>query len=253
MRTAQWNESVSVLDRVSAVFEAFDERGEGLGVSELARRANLPKSTVSRLATDLVAQRLLDRDGDTLYLGVRLFELGQTVARPRRLRELAASIMTELRHTTGHAVHLAVYEGGDVICVAVARSRSGSASARIGAMLPLHATALGKAVLAFAEPAVVDAAVHRELIRFTPRTQIDPVLLIGELARVRSSGAAIEREQFLTGRACVASPVFGLGGAPVAAISVAAPAEGFDPEAVTPALRAAATALSRRLLGSRPS
>ena len=80
MRTADWTESVSVLDRVTAVFEAFGEHDEGLGVSELARRANLPKSTVSRIAADLVEQRFLDRDGDMLYLGVRLFELGQTVA-----------------------------------------------------------------------------------------------------------------------------------------------------------------------------
>ena len=76
MRTADWTDSVSVLDRVTAVFEAFGEHDEGLGVSELARRANLPKSTVSRIAADLVEQRFLDRDGDKLYLGVRLFELG---------------------------------------------------------------------------------------------------------------------------------------------------------------------------------
>ena len=86
MRTADWTDSVSVLDRVTAVFEAFGEHDEGLGVSELARRANLPKSTVSRIAADLVGQRFLDRDGDKLYLGVRLFELGQTVEQPRRLR-----------------------------------------------------------------------------------------------------------------------------------------------------------------------
>ena len=71
MRTADWTDSVSVLDRVTAVFEAFGEHDEGLGVSELARRANLPKSTVSRIVADLVGQRFLERDGDKLYLGVR--------------------------------------------------------------------------------------------------------------------------------------------------------------------------------------
>ena len=87
MRTADWTDSVSVLDRVTAVFDAFGEQDDGLGVSELARRANLPKSTVSRIAADLVAQRFLDRDGDKLYLGVRLFEL----ARPSSSREGCAS------------------------------------------------------------------------------------------------------------------------------------------------------------------
>src|SRR6478735_7651554 len=119
MRTARWNESVSVLDRVTAVFDAFGEQDEGLGVSELARRANLPKSTVSRIAADLVAQRFLDRDGDLLYLGVRLFELGQTVELPRRLRQRALPVMKELRDTTGQTVHLAVLEGIDVVFIAI--------------------------------------------------------------------------------------------------------------------------------------
>ena len=66
MRTANWTDSVSVLDRVTAVFDAFGDDDHGLGVSELARRANLPKSTVSRIAADLVAQRFLDRDGELL-------------------------------------------------------------------------------------------------------------------------------------------------------------------------------------------
>ena len=121
MRTADWTESVSVLDRVTAVFEAFGEHDEGLGVSELARRANLPKSTVSRIAADLVGQQFLDRDGDKLYLGVRLFELGQTVEQPRRLRQLALPVMTDLRNATGQTIHLAVLEGIDVVFIAIVR------------------------------------------------------------------------------------------------------------------------------------
>src|SRR6478735_4221980 len=122
MRTARWNESVSVLDRVTAVFDAFGEQDEGLGVSELARRAHLPKSTVSRIAADLVAQRFLDREGDTLYLGVRLFELGQTVEQPRRLRQLALPIMTDLRDVSGQTVHLAVLDGVDVVFITIVRA-----------------------------------------------------------------------------------------------------------------------------------
>ena len=153
MRTADWTESVSVLDRVTAVFEAFGEHDEGLGVSELARRANLPKSTVSRIAADLVEQRFLDRDGDKLYLGVRLFELGQTVEQPRRLRQLALPVMTDLRDATGQTVHLAVLEGTDVVFIAIVRGGPmPTPLARVGGRLPAHATALGKAILAFSPP-----------------------------------------------------------------------------------------------------
>src|SRR5918995_1444116 len=119
MRTADWTDSVSVLDGVTAVFEAFGEQDDGLGVSELARRANLPKSTVSRIAADLVAQRFLDRDGDKLYLSVRLFELGQTVEQPRRLRHAALPVMVELRDATGQTVNLAVLEGADVVIITI--------------------------------------------------------------------------------------------------------------------------------------
>src|SRR5688500_16971327 len=115
MRTADWTDSVSVLDRVTAVFDAFGEHDEGLGVSEMARRANLPKSSVSRIAADLVAQRFLDRDGDKLYLGVRLFELAQSVEQPRRLRHFALPVMAELRDATSQTVNLAVLDGAYVV------------------------------------------------------------------------------------------------------------------------------------------
>ena len=117
MRTAVWTDSVSVLDRVTAVLEAFGG-DEGLGVSEIARRANLPKSTVSRIVTDLVRQRYLDREGSRLHLGLRLFELGQAVERPRRLRRLAQPVIIRLRDMTGESVRLAVLDGDDVVLIA---------------------------------------------------------------------------------------------------------------------------------------
>ncbi len=94
-----------MLDRVTAVLEAFGD-DDGLGVSEIARRANLPKSTVSRLVNDLVRQRYLDREGTRLHLGLKLFELGQAVERPMRLRRLARPVMVHLRNMTGESVRL---------------------------------------------------------------------------------------------------------------------------------------------------
>ncbi|MEU1970839.1 IclR family transcriptional regulator [Microbacterium sp. NPDC019599] len=252
MRTASWTESVSVLDRVTAVFDAFGEQDDGLGVSELARRANLPKSTVSRIAADLVAQRLLDRDGDKLYLGVRLFELGQTVERPRRLRQSALPVMTELRDVTRQTVHLAVLEDADVIFVAIVRGDPGfRQSARMGGRLPAPATAVGKALLAFSARDVVDRVLCGPLEARTAHTIVDAVALQRELADIRRVGSAIEREESAIGRVCVASPVLGHGGAPVAAISVSGAAGSFAPERAAPAVRAAALALGHRLAADR--
>lgn len=252
MRTANWTDSVSVLDRVTAVFDAFGEEDEGLGVSELARRANLPKSTVSRIAADLVAQRFLDRDGDRLYLGVRLFELGQTVQQPRRLRRMALPVMTELRDVTGQTVHLAVRDASDVVFVAIVRGPQPSKPlARIGSRLPAHATALGKAIMAFSTPTSIAAITAQELVRRTPLTITDPSILLRELVDIRRLGVATEQGECAVGRACAASPILAPGATPIAAISVAGPAESLVPDRVAPAVRAAGMALTRRLATER--
>ncbi|MGC5170186.1 IclR family transcriptional regulator [Microbacterium sp. DT81.1] len=252
MRTADWTESVSVLDRITAVFEAFGEDDEGLGVSELARRANLPKSTVSRIANDLVGQRLLDREGDKLYLGVHLFEMGQTVEQPRRLRHFALPVMTELRNLTGQTVHLAVLEGTDVVFLSVVRGRPTQAPvARVGTRLPASATALGKAMLAFTPPEVAERIVNADLRRLASRTTGDASALLLELADARRSGFASEREESAAGRCCIASAILGSGTVPVAAISVTGTSEELDPGRAAPAVRAAAMTLTRRLDAGR--
>ena len=252
MRTSNWTESVSVLDRVTAVFEAFGEYDEGLGISELARRAHLPKSTVSRIAADLVGQRLLDRDGDTLYLGVRLFELGQTVEQPRRLRQLALPIMTDLRDVTGQTVHLAVLDGVDVVFVTIVRAGPiPKPLARVGGRLPAHATALGKAILAFSPHDVVLRATSCGLMRRTPHTITEASTLLRQLVDIRALGVATEREECALGLTCVAGAILGHGGLPTAAISVAGTIDDLVPERVAPAVRAAAATLSRRLMSDR--
>lgn len=252
MRTADWTDSVSVLDRVTAVFDAFGEQDEGLGVSELARRANIPKSTVSRIAADLVDQRLLDRDGDKFYLGVRLFELGQTVEQPRRLRRMAHPVMAELRDVTGQSVQLAILQGADIVFLAIVRSEPAvRPAARIGGRLPAHATALGKAILAFSPPEVVAAVVRGGLQRRTPHTIAEAQAFAHELRHVRSLGVATESEECVVGRSCAASPVFAAGGAPIAAISVAGASTSVTADRMGAAVRAAAATLTRRLAADR--
>ena len=246
MRTADWTDSVSVLDRVTAVFDAFGEQDEGLGVSELARRAHLPKSTVSRIAADLVSQRFLDRDGDKLFLGVRLFELAQTVEQPRRLRHFALPVMTELRDATGQTVNLAVLEGADVVFIAIVRGAS-KPVARIGGRLPAHATALGKAILAFSPPGVIEPVIHAGLEVRTPYAIAEPSALLRELTDIRRVGVATVKEECGNDRACAAGPILDHGGLPLAAISVAGSTSNVIPDRVAPSVRAAAITLSRRM------
>jgi IclR family acetate operon transcriptional repressor len=223
MRTAAWSASVSVLDRITAVFDAFGPLDEGLGMTELAQRANLPKSTVSRIAADLVEQRFLERQGDKLYLGVRLYELGQNVDEPRRLRRLALPIMAELRDLTDRTVTLALVQGAQVLHIAVVRSRStGVSLGSVGARVPAPDSALGKAVRASGAP---------------------------------DGGAGLPRVVVVTderasGLTHLATSVVSRG-VPIAALSLCGPDGAIDVEALTPLLQRAASALGHRVTASR--
>jgi IclR family acetate operon transcriptional repressor len=253
MRNADWTTSVSVFDRVTAVFDAFGEHGEGLGVSEIARRANLPKSTVSRIATDLVEQRFLDRNGSKLYLGVRLFELGQTVGTPRKLRDAALPLMNELRTATGRSVDLAVLDHADIVLVAVLRrGHEPHPIGPVGARRPAHLTALGKAMLAFSAHGRVENISRGVLDPGDPGSIGESSNLRRELADVRQTRIATERDECAKGRVSVASPVLSRGAVPIAAISVTGSIEEIDVARLAPTVRAAAVKLGHRI-GGDPS
>jgi len=240
-------DAVSVLDRMTAIFEAFDENDRGLRISELAVRADLPKSTVSRLVSTLVRQHYLERDGQVIHLGLRLFELGQLAREPRELRGTALPVISDLRNTTGETVSLAIPDGHDMVCIATMRGRTSAGLTRIGGRVPAHATALGKTMLAFSEEIDVEALLSSALPARTPQTVVDPARLRRQLADIRRHGVATEVGEFAADVSSVASPVFSPSGTLLAALSVSGPSDGFDHARSAPAVRAAALALTRRL------
>jgi IclR family acetate operon transcriptional repressor len=247
------NDSLGVLDRMTSILEAFDDDDRGLGISELALRAGLPKSTVSRLVATLVRERYLERDGKSIHLGIRLFELGQLAEQPRELRIAALPVMADLRNTTGENVHLALRDGSEMVCIAVMRGRSGAPlTVRTGGRLPMHATALGKAVLAQSSAADVDGILSAELTAWTPQTIVESEPLRRQLADIRRGAAAVEVREFAPDVCCVATAVFDPSCRSVAALSVSGSANGFDFGRSAAAVRGAALALMRRLAPTRP-
>lgn len=238
MRTAEWNDAVSVIDRVTAVLAAFKAEDRRLGVSELARRANLPKSTVSRLVSELVEHRYLERDGTGVRLGVRLFELGELAAQPKELRSLALATMADLRDTTGQTVQLGVLEGTDVVHIASLRGRGPATQAfRVGGRVPAHSSAMGRAILAFSPPEVLE--------RVVPTT--DLAAFRKELEKIRTARVAYDRDESGAGNTCAASPILTTTHEPVAAISVSGRVGLFDIRRAGPAVHTAALVLGRLL------
>ncbi|WP_243076559.1 IclR family transcriptional regulator [Microbacterium sp. SS28] len=248
MTDPRTDDALGVLDRMTLILEAFDEDDRGLGISELAARSGLPKSTVSRLVSTLVRQRYLERDGRRVQLGLRLFEMGQLARAPHELRLAALPVLTNLRSRTHESVHLAIRDGQELVCIAAMRGRPGAPlAARTGGRLPMHATALGKAVLAHAPATDLDALAADGLRSWTPSTITDRELLAGQLAGIRRGLLAVAMRELLPGVSCVASPILTTTGRLVGAISASGCADGFDVDAVAPEVRAAAVAVTRRL------
>ncbi|MFF5264706.1 IclR family transcriptional regulator [Actinomadura viridis] len=238
----------SYLRRVVAVLSAFRAEDDDLGAAELARRSGLPRSTAHRIALDLAEAGLLERRGQRVRLGLRLFEIGQRVPRPRVLRDAALPFMSDLREATRQTVHLAVPDGGEVVYVEILGSPGGPPlPSKVGGRLPVHVTGVGKAILAFSPPEVVRAVLDSELVRLSERSTVAPGLLARELNAIRREGVAYDREESGAGIVCAASPVLGPDGAVLGALSVSGWAGRVRLAAVAPAVHTASLTLSRTL------
>jgi len=242
---------VSMVGRSAAVLQAFDLRRPSLGLSELARRSQLPKATVHRLAGQLVAHGFLERDGDRYRLGVLLFELGQRVPRSRVLRDAALPFLEDLFVASRETVHLAVQIGTNVMYIdKLVGHSSGRTPSEVAGRLPLHCTATGKAILASVPEEELDEYLGRPLQRVTRHTIVVADVLRKEMVSIRTTGWAVERDETMVGYVSVAAPVFSGDGHPLAALSVTGPGRRLDPDRFGPAVRTAARGLTRVLAGA---
>jgi DNA-binding IclR family transcriptional regulator len=234
----------TVLGKVVAVLFAFRADDHGLSLAELGRRTGLPKGTLHRVVGDLVDVRLLDRTEGLYRLSSQVFQLGMRASVERGLLEVAIPFMEDLYERTHEIVHLGVLDQDSVVYVAkIGGHRQVAAPSRIGGHMPLHCTAIGKALLAFSSPPLLARIVEQGLVRRTPRTITAPGLLRRQLDRVVETGTAFEYEESAVGIVCVAAPVLDADDRPVAALSVTGPAT-FRAEAYAPAVKAAAAGVA---------
>ncbi len=207
-------------DRALAILSAFGADRPELGVTELASELGLHKSTVSRLLATLAARGLVVRAGDRFVPGHELARLGSLAAQGPALAHALGETLARLARETGETVNLAVRRGDLALNVhQVETAHLVGVRDWTGRAFPLHATANGKALLAFGS-----GPQPRELPAQTPRTITDGAALARELARTRARGYAVALEELERGLHAVAAPVFDGGGACVAAVSISAPA-----------------------------
>jgi DNA-binding IclR family transcriptional regulator len=196
--------------------------------------------------------RLLDRDDGMYRLSAQVFQLGMRASFERGLLEVATPFMEDLYERTHETVHLGTLDGNGVMYVAkIGGHRQAAAPSRIGGRMPLHCTAIGKALLAYSPPELLAQVVAGGLERRTAHTVTAPGLLRRQLDRVRETNTAFEHEESAVGIVCVAAAVLDPADQPLAAISVTGPAIRFRPEDAARAVKAAATGVAAVLARRR--
>ncbi|HUE60595.1 MAG TPA: IclR family transcriptional regulator [Acidimicrobiales bacterium] len=241
----------SVAERISLIIDAFDAATPTLTLSQLTDRTGLPKSTVHRMADQLVDLRWLERTTTGYRLGIRFFEVGGLVSTRTHLRERALPFLQDLQAATRHSVHLGILEGSDVVILEKLWGHGApSLPTRVGGRMPVHCTAAGKVLLAFSTEKIVDEVISRGLERRTGRTIVVPELFRQELATVRTAHWALETEENVPGLRCVAAPIRGAGRA-IAAVSVSGPVHQVDVSRVVPLVRRCAADVWSQLFGKR--
>jgi IclR family transcriptional regulator, acetate operon repressor len=245
--TDEPDDATSSVGKALSILEALATTDHGtLGVSAIARRAHLPKSTAHRLLKILEGQQLVDRSSMNYRLGPRFFELSYAARWSifGELRELAVPVLEDLFDRIRETVHLAVLEGRDVLYLEKICAPGGSrVPSRVGARMPATCTALGKALLAFTPAKNWTEGWSRALDRVTQYSITDRRTLVDELERARREGVAYDFEEARIGLHCVAAPIRGTDGVAMAAISVAGPSFRFKVETATTPVRRAAEAI----------
>ncbi|AVV44206.1 IclR family transcriptional regulator [Streptomyces sp. ID05-04B] len=237
----------SVMQKAFDLLEAF-RYGRVLTLSEVARRADLPKSTAYRILGMLVRVGAVEHEGTGYRVALRMMALG--AASPEgAVRHTALPYLLDLHRAVGHTIHLCVLRGPDVVYVEKLHTpRSRLFPTEVGMALPAHCTSVGKVLLAYSDPDMTAAAGAGRLRALTERSVLDPELLRRELRRVRQRGVATDVEEAVPGRSCVAMPIV-VGGTAVAAVSIGFPAAQGSSELFVPPLRRTVSSIVRALPG----
>jgi DNA-binding IclR family transcriptional regulator len=242
----------SVTSKVIGILQAF-EQGGPYSLSELGRITGLPISTAHRLATELAAWGVLERTQDRHYrVGELLTLIGSQTWHEPNFYEHGRRVLDDLCSATRNTVRLGVLDD-DLAVSYIEKHPNGLPVPNTfeERTLPAHATAMGKALLAFSPPEVVDAVIERGLDQYTPFTIVTPHGLRRALAITRMTLVATARQELRLNTAAVAVPVFESGGNVVAALELTTTGAGTQLHLVQSAVVVAARALSRDLVASQ--
>jgi len=224
---------VSRVQSIERAFAVLSALADGpIGVTEVAQRVDLPKSTAARMLASLSHEGAVEQvPGDSRYrLGARMVSLAANVLPTRSLVALARPMLVELASVVGEAAGLSVADGFVVHYIdQVETDQQVLVRDWTGTRLPMHAVASGQVFLAHMAPSAVDRLLDDPLERFTERTLADPAMLRERLRRIQLTGYAWVGDEFAEGLDSIAAPIADAAGNVSAAVHVHGPSYRFPP------------------------
>ena len=256
MKRDKENYLIQSVSHALDILESFTKTDDELGVTELSKRLGLHKNNVFRLLATLEHRGYIEqnRETESYRLGPKTLQLGSIFIEQRECRRQARPILEDLMASTGETAVVAVLRATKVIYMdSVETDRTVRAVSRVGAMLPAHCTAVGKAHLSFVSPAEIERLYpENELPVVTPRTLRTRDALLNELKGARERGYAVENEECDLDVRSIAAPVRDFSKNVIAAVGIVAPAnrlgdDRLDAGGVAAKVQEAAMALSLKL------
>jgi DNA-binding IclR family transcriptional regulator len=218
---------IQSIERASTILRLLSGRTRRLSLVELAGELGLPKGTVYGILRTLLSVGFVEQDPESgkYRVGAALLHLGSSYLDGNELRARALNWSDWLAARSNESVRLGTMHDGQVLVVHhVFRPDDSPQAMEVGTLLPAHATAMGKVLLAHHPYLAVELS-KRELVRFTIATITDPRVLTAELERVREQGWASEMEELVQGEASCAAPIRDRMGVAVGSIAIRGPIE----------------------------
>jgi len=218
---------INSLARGLELLRCFTAARPTLSLSELAIILGWQRTAPFRFVYTLQKLGYLQQEpGSKRYrLTPKVLELGFDYLHSLQLSEIARPYLEQLRDSTGASAHLGLLDRLEVVYVLRVQTRMAIASnVNVGSRLPAHATAMGKVLLAYQPPLVLESFLNNGLTAFTANTITDPTRFKAELQQIQAQGVAFSNEEYELGIYSVAAPVRDFSGNAVAAINISAPA-----------------------------
>lgn len=228
--------TVKSVDRACLLIEKVSDYPGGIGITDLATEVGMYKSTVHRLLTTLMKRGYIEQEASTgkYKLGYTLLDMGMKLLSSIDWRREALPYLQRLAVESHEVVHLAILDQGEIVYVEKVESENTIRMySRVGKHVPVHATGLGKVILAFLPVSKAVSIVDRYgLPALTEHTITDRSKFLKSLDEIREKGFAVDIEENQLGISCVAAPIWDNDQRVVAACSVSGPSLRMTPKRI---------------------